>query len=288
MAIVIQADNGREAYVQALAAVKVGGRPRNPRGRKTLDAGLVIIELVEPYGALPTGLGRDLNPAIGAAEALQLIAGVSNPGLMLRISPKFSEYTDEAALGIPETAYFHGAYGRRIGLQATEVVRKLTDDPSTRQAVITLWDPTEDNIRGKRDYPCTVMLQFEVNDGRLCMNTVMRSNDAWLGLPYDMFQFTQLQLTIARCLRREPGWYRHTALSLHIYEEDIDKASQVYWSESTGAGTIPSGIGSYESHDIYDAMKRARRILGGLALSSPTASERWYFDQLQRYRVGAA
>ena len=50
----------------------------------------------------------------------------------------------------------------------------------------------------------------------------MRSNDVWWGLPYDVFQFTQLQLTLARLLDVAPGEYTHMVGSLHAYERDAD------------------------------------------------------------------
>jgi thymidylate synthase len=47
----------------------------------------------------------------------------------------------------------------------------------------------------------------------------MRSNDAYIGLPHDVFCFTMLQEIVARAIGREIGTYRHFVGSMHLYEE---------------------------------------------------------------------
>ena len=226
--------------------------------------------------ALPTNTGRNLNPAIAAAEALQLIGAFSSPALMLRISPRFKAFMDENG--------FHGAYGSRIRHQGLHVVSKLRQDDGSRQAVITLWDPVLDNQLDRHDYPCTIALQYQIEDGKLCANTIMRSNDAWLGLPYDMFQFTQLQMTLARTLGLAYGWYRHTALSMHIYADDVPLVDDVVVAHQLRGVTFPTsehvsfqphGIG-LEEMPLSETMKRARRLSIGSPLTAPTLSESWY------------
>ena len=52
----------------------------------------------------------------------------------------------------------------------------------------------------------------------------MRSNDLWSGFPYDIFQFTCIQILLAMKLGVELGTYTHIADSLHMYERDFVKA----------------------------------------------------------------
>src|SRR5438034_7399290 len=56
------------------------------------------------------------------------------------------------------------------------------------------------------------------------MFTNMRSNDAYWGLPHDIFSFTMLQEILARDLSVEVGTYKHAVGSLHLYEPTIDAA----------------------------------------------------------------
>jgi hypothetical protein len=257
----------------------------------TYDAGQVTVVLEDPTYGLALGVGRSLSPRVAAAEAIQLIGGFHNPELMVWASPAFKKYMDGYN--------FHGAYGDRIGTQVELAVAKLEDDLDTRQAVITLWDPEKDNEGGLHDYPCTVALGFSRRDhvglpahGVLDMHVTMRSNDVWLGFPYDVFQFTQLQLTVARMLDLPVGEYTHTAWSMHLYERDRDMAIalpietiEVY--QPQGIGTV-RGLGTTGARLIR---RRAADLVYGrhdkLGQARPmtdlTESEEWYRANLAAY-----
>ena len=51
-----------------------------------------------------------------------------------------------------------------------------------------------------------------------------RSNDIWMGVPYDMFSFCFLQVKMAMELGVEVGEYTHYAGSLHMYQRDYNAA----------------------------------------------------------------
>lgn len=263
------------------------GEPRTVNDKLTRDAGFTTILLETPFDALPTNTGRGLNRAIAAAEALQLIGGFSDPDLMLRIAPRFKDFLNGDG--------FHGAYGNRIKSQIHPTLTKLADE-DTRRAVITLWDGDLDNLAGMRDYPCTVALQFQVEGGTLCMNTIMRSNDLWLGLPYDMFQFTQLQMTMANRLGLAYGWYRHTTMSLHVYDENVADLQRIHPPEMGKNGLPdqnpfqPMGVGA-TCTSMRNVMNFARSIAAGAPIAKLwnvelTLSDKWYVDALTPYTRG--
>lgn len=58
----------------------------------------------------------------------------------------------------------------------------------------------------------------------------MRSNDAFWGLPHDIFSFTMIQEILARTLSVELGIYKHTVGSLHVYDPN-KKAAQRFLDE---------------------------------------------------------
>jgi thymidylate synthase len=70
-------------------------------------------------------------------------------------------------------------------------------------------------------------LQFLLRDDRLHLVVTMRSNDAYLGLPHDVFCFTMLQEIVARSLERELGIYRHFVGSMHLYERNRSQAEEL-------------------------------------------------------------
>jgi len=265
----IHLPNGRDGYVEILSHVVVAGRPVAPRGLKTLDAGEVTIVLESPYDALPLHTGRKMSKRIAAAEAVQLIGGFSRPELLPASFERFKE----------DDGSFYGAYGVRIGGQLAEVVRKLRTDRDTRQAVITLWNPALDNVDPpRRDHPCTVAIGFRIYDDKLRTNVLMRSSDAWLGIPYDLFQFTQLQLSAAHLLNIEPGPYSHRTWSLHIYEEHLPLVDTVTTPKSNAFQ--PCGIGGVSARSVEDLQVRALAIAHRRDWMSYTESERWYVDAL--------
>lgn len=100
----------------------------------------------------------------------------------------------------------------------------LIKDKNSRQAVIHIKVPTNTIKNPTNDLNCTVCLQFLIREGKLYCTTYMRSNDLWLGFPYDVFQFTCLQIRMAMELDLDIGTYTHIAGSLHLYERDFEKA----------------------------------------------------------------
>jgi thymidylate synthase len=60
-----------------------------------------------------------------------------------------------------------------------------------------------------------------IRDDKLLCITNMRSNDAILGLSYDMFSFTMLQEFVANMIGVEVGPYYHNAGSFHVYVKDV-------------------------------------------------------------------
>lgn len=123
-----------------------------------------------------------------------------------------------------------GGYGPRLfdwnGLdQIGNVIKLLKDRPFSRQAVIQLFD-AEDIVEEHKDVPCTCTLQFMIRRDHLLMFVNMRSNDAYWGLPHDVFCFTMLQEIMARTLNVEVGVYKHAVGSLHLYEPSFPLAKQ--------------------------------------------------------------
>lgn len=211
----------RHGYVEALRLVLDRGKKVAPRGLETREVLGFQMVLTDPRRALAVGCGRKLHPGVAAAEALQLVGGFSDPAAMVKVSPHFAKYLDGGVL--------HAPYGPRVMPQMQRVVERLTADPSSRQAVVSIWDPVQDLLfDGSRDYPCTTHLQFMVRDSCVDLHVSMRANDAWHGFPYDVFQFAFLQCTLANVLGYPPGRYYHHATSFHLYEPQLEAADELF------------------------------------------------------------
>ena len=128
------------------------------------------------------------------------------------------EYRKDAVDGVLPGAYGPRLVGGRDGNQLDRVISLLQERPTSRRAVIRLFDAVDAHA-DQRDVPCTCTLQYLNRGGKLDAVTYMRSNDVYWGLPHDVFCFTMLQEYIARILGVELGSYKHVVGSLHLYEE---------------------------------------------------------------------
>ena len=173
-------------------------------------------------------------------ETLWYFSGSNRLGVIEYYIPSYRSFIDVTKRAkIAPGAYGPRIFGPNVELsQLTRVVELLRVKNDTRQAVIQIFDR---NDIGKKDVPCTCTLQFMARGGRLNMMTSMRSNDAYLGLPHDVFAFTWLQEVVARTLALDVGDYHHAVGSLHLYdrnERDAREYIEEGWQE--GKLAMPS------------------------------------------------
>ena len=119
------------------------------------------------------------------------------------------------------SAYGHILFKRHGFNQVDKIIELLMTDPNSRRAVLNLNVPNP-NVIETKDEICTIALQMYIRDGRLNCTGIMRSNDIWLGTPYDVAFFTELQKYIAHRLNVKYGTYTHFVTSIHAYERNFD------------------------------------------------------------------
>jgi thymidylate synthase len=145
------------------------------------------------------------------AEWLWIMTGRNDVATISAYNKQIAAFSDN---GIT----FFGAYGPQVIRQLPQIIELLRKDPDTRQAVLNIWQPLALQVPTK-DVPCTLTWQFFIRGGKLELHANMRSNDVWLGLPYDLFNFTQVQRAVANELDLACGDYVHHVGSLHLYEQ---------------------------------------------------------------------
>jgi len=125
-----------------------------------------------------------------------------------------------------------GAYGSKIfksseakKSQFERVIEQIIKRRTTKQAYIAISDAEDYKYRDQQFFspPCTIGLHFFVRNEKLNLAVYMRSNDAYLGLPHDLFCFTMLQELVALRTKLALGSYTHYATSMHAYENHIEK-----------------------------------------------------------------
>lgn len=215
------------AWLNLLESIIQEGQEQFPRGKRTLE----IIGKTSKFDMskpIVTTTLRKLGYKFLAAEAWWIASGSNRVAEIAPYSKMISSFSDDGLT-------FRGAYGPKIMDQLPWVAEQLKNDPSTRQAVLTIW---RERPGPSRDYPCTLGAQWLLRkvDGvaYLHCQVTMRSSDAWLGVPYDWFNFSvQTAFLIGYMRTAYPdvfdydihlGTLTFTAGSQHLYEEHIEAA----------------------------------------------------------------
>jgi thymidylate synthase len=140
-----------------------------------------------------------------------------------------------------------GAYGPRLFAPTFEksevgrVIQQLREKNTTRKAVLQIYSNSD---ALSHDPPCTCVLQFFVRESKVELVAFMRSNDAYIGLPHDIFAFTWIQELVASSLGRDIGPYQHMVGSLHLYDHSIGSAREYLkegWQKKLAMPSMPSG-----------------------------------------------
>ncbi|ONC42033.1 thymidylate synthase [Burkholderia pseudomallei] len=176
----------------------------------------------------------------------------------------YSEFSDD-----DKTIF--GAYGPRLfgsdnaPNQVQNVIRTLQASSPSRRAVIQLFrgeDLAKNIEKRRKDLPCTCTLQFTVRDHQLHAMVMMRSNDAFMGLPHDIFAFTMLQELIARSLGVEVGQYKHAVGSLHLYVTDTQSVFDYLdegYQERVSMPNMPAGDPWQTVEKVLQAERQVRQ-----------------------------
>lgn len=169
---------------------------------------------MDPRKCLLRNERRKIKLSYAAAELIWYLSGECHIDRVAHYAPQYARFADAEGIA-------NGAYGPRLLLlDALAVLRR---DLETRQCVVPIFRPG-DLGRTTKDIPCTIALHFMVRDMKLNLFVSMRSNDVWLGLPYDIFAFCMIQHLVAARLGLELGRYHHAASSLHLYDRNAEAA----------------------------------------------------------------
>ena len=196
------------------------------RGGNTKEILHAVITIDDPRQRWVASRQSPLNIAFAIAELVWMMTGRNDLAFLQAWNKRLPDYVGKG----PK---LHGAYGYRLrqkwGVdQLTRAYQALSSNPNTRQAVLQIWDssvdlPQPDGSPANQDVPCNVFSLLKVRAGKLEWLQAIRSNDLYLGVPYDFVHFTCLQEVMAGWLGIDCGAYHQVSDSLHIYSRDEEK-----------------------------------------------------------------
>lgn len=259
-----------KVWLGQLANILSNGSPRAARNHSTLDlvGSHLIVNMMTPVLTVPE---RKLSYRFMAAEAAWILSGSDKVSDIALWNKNISQFSDDGVK-------FFGAYGPKIQDQRQYVVRKLQEDPDTRQAGLTIW---RENPPSTKDVPCTIAMFFSRRGDFLDSSVFMRSSDVWLGLPYDIFNFSMVTADICNLLNVAnlaspqpghavlPGQLHLTMASSHLYERDFAAATSCLTSTADNQSLVPD---DYWKGVLTNPVK----LLSVLRETSPGDKFRWW------------
>ncbi len=166
-------------------------------------------------------------------EVNNLMVRILNPAKTKKSHPywdgdKLERYIDQFGEKNPGFSY---TYGDRIRYhfdvnQYESVVKRLSDEPVTRRAIMITYDPVIDSYR--KEIPCLILLSFMIREDefhrrRLHVTGVWRSHDIFGAYYPNLCGVMCVAEYIAARLGVEVGEIITHSISAHIY---VDEATQ--------------------------------------------------------------
>ena len=230
----VQADDANDAYKHTLKNVlesgleikanKTASIGSERKSKEILNYSLVIHD---PVQRLLANKNRSFNlPGAIARFVWMMAANNRLADIEFYWGTKISPFTDDGYT-VPGSSYGARMFNASPGLDQIEaVIKRLKEDHSTRRAAVSIYHPI-DAIRESKDIPCTFGIFYHIRENKLISTVVMRSNNAFILLPYNVFEFSLLAEIIAKEVGVEIGCMYYNALSMHIYEDNYEQSQKI-------------------------------------------------------------
>jgi thymidylate synthase len=118
-------------------------------------------------------------------------------------------------------------WGPRIGErvdQLQNLIEGIKTNPDGRRHIITAWNPGE--LEQMALPPCHMFAQFNIADGKLDCLMYQRSNDYFLGCPFNIASYSLLTHMIAQICNLRVGELIHTNGDAHIYVNHLEQVKE--------------------------------------------------------------
>lgn len=104
------------------------------------------------------------------------------------------------------------------------VISGIKRNPDSRRLLVSAWNVGD--LPFMALYPCHVMFQFYVADGKLSCQLYQRSADVFLGLPFNIASYSLLTMMIAHVCQLGLGEFIWTGGDCHLYLNHLDQARE--------------------------------------------------------------
>ena len=106
--------------------------------------------------------------------------------------------------------------------QIANVVAAIRRNPDSRRLIVTAWNPAD--VDSMALPPCHCLFQFYVAEGKLSCQLYQRSDDVFLGVPFNIASYALLTQMVAQVTALEVGDFVHTLGDAHLYSNHTEQA----------------------------------------------------------------
>ena len=108
--------------------------------------------------------------------------------------------------------------------QVKNVIEQIKHNPVSRRLVVSAWNPAELDIASLP--PCHYSYQFSVDGDKLSLMYQMRSNDLFLGCPFNIASYALLLHIVAKITGKVPHELIASLGDCHIYKNHVDQVNE--------------------------------------------------------------
>jgi thymidylate synthase len=223
-----------QTYLKALKHVLDNGQDRDERtgvGTRALFGLQNRYDLTKGFPALTT---KKLAFKQVKAELLWFIAGSDDNKELNKLGCHIWDSNATAPYWQPK-ARFEGDLGRIYGVQwrswqspdgktvdqLKEIIERIKTNPHDRRLLVSAWNPGE--LDQMALPPCHIMFQFFVNNDELSLQMYQRSNDLFLGVPFNIASYSLLLSMVAQVTNLKPKEFIHVMGDTHIYLNHLEQ-----------------------------------------------------------------
>jgi len=116
-----------------------------------------------------------------------------------------------------------GANGQTFN-QIEQLIESIRSNPDSRRHIVNAWNVAD--VPDMALPPCHMFFQFYVGDGRLSCQLYVRSNDLFLGAPFNIAEYALLLHLVAQQTDLSPGELVYTIGDAHIYLNHLDQIEE--------------------------------------------------------------
>lgn len=215
-------------YLQLLAEILKNGKSKPSRGIHDLKSIFGYQMRFDLRAGIPILTTKKMPFNIMLHELLWFVSGSSNIKYLQDHKIHYwDEFADEnlnlgPVYGVQWRAW-PAPNGQKID-QLAWAIDQIKNNPNSKAILMSAWNVAD--LEAMRLPPCHTMFQFDVTKGKLRMQLYQRSSDVFLGLPFNIAQYSMLLYMVAKITGTEPRELIVSIGNAHLYKNHLEQAKE--------------------------------------------------------------